>query len=449
MVTRFRANVILVLLCAAGLARAQSAPVLADRSGSHLTGVHIVDARSALVWAESETLHIWRLDITGARANVHIRWTAIPAPSGLKTFKDRGGDKGSPQMHVNLGPSGVIRVFWDDGEREFGDAHFKFDLHQAESRDEGRTWREYLSTVVEPGGGAKFVEECRFVDRLHGWMILTGDPGAGMLPEMLATTSDGGHTWKKIADSDQPATGLPLGINGGQALLVRSATVASFIAARSLEHQAPLVAARTEDGGDTWTNTPVLDRAMWLGASVGALAQRRNDPKQSHRVCVDADLQSYDQPSDSYRDGDARYCSADDGRTWSLPVPVPKPTAIIGDTGPALGHGSGLPVYADAALGFTEVWGDHKAPGWKPDGDPSGHETSREYGLFVTADAGKTWKPVPASIAEHYRDSESVSITQADARGNTVWLLITVPGDSTRSDLFFSADHGITWRHVP
>jgi hypothetical protein len=404
---------------------------------TRIDGVHALNPGSALVWADTGAPHIWRVEFSGVSANAPIRRTAIPTPPELKLFKDRSRQERSPQAHVNFGPDGTLRIFWVDNEREFGEAHFKFDLHQAESADEGRTWRMYRSTLPEPGGGASQVGQCRFVDRQHGWMLLFGGPGGGQLPEMLATTADGGRTWKTVADSDQQGAGnAPLGRNGGQSFVIRSATIAAFVAARNSEKELPLGAAWTADGGHTWLNTPISQESSWVGYNVGELAQLKDDPIHPHRVCVDALLNRYDQSSDSYSSGDARYCSADDGRTWLSPVRVPMPTTIIGDTGPGRGHGSSIPVYADATLGFAKVWGDRKALG-------------REYALFVTTDAGKTWNPAPAPMAQRYRASEDIQMTQVDAQGNTVWLLLTLAGDSPHSDLFVSCDHGVTWRFVP
>ncbi len=198
------------------------------------------------------------LEISGLGPNAPIRWTAIPTPPELKTFKDRSKEEGSPQVKVNFGPDGTMRVFWADNEREFGEAHFEFDLHQAESADEGHTWRVYQSTLLEPGGDASEVGQCRFVDRQHGWMLLFGEPGAGQLPEMLVTTADGGHTWQTVADWTHYGPGkAPLGRDGAQSLVVRSATVASLVVSRNLENESPVEVARTEDGGYTWIDTPI------------------------------------------------------------------------------------------------------------------------------------------------------------------------------------------------
>jgi len=416
----FRTNVALVLLCAAGSAVwLQSAPSPAELPATRIDGVQALNPRSALVWGDSDTLQIWRVEFLGVGANAGIRWTAIPTPPELKTFKDSSKEEGSPQVKVNFGPDGTMRVFWADNEREFGEAHFEFDLHQAESADEGHTWRVYQSTLLEPGGLPE-VGQCRFVDRQHGWMLLFGGLGAGQLPEMLVTTADGGHTWQTVANWDQHGPGTaPLGRTGAQSLVVRSATVASLVVGRTAENEVPLAAASTEDGGHTWISTSISHPS---GFDVPGLAQLKDDPTQPHRVCVDA-LLKYDQSSDSY--SGARYCSADDGRTWLSPVRVPMP---------GFGYGSSIPVYADATLGFAEAWGDlRKAP---------------DYTLFVTRDAGKTWNLAPASITERYKASDDVQVTQVDGQGNTVWLLLTLAGDSPHSDLFVSADHGVTWRLV-
>lgn len=390
-----------------------------------IDGVHAFKSRTALVWGDSDTLHIWRVELTGDSRDAPIRWTALPTPPELKTFKDRSKEEGSPQVHVNVGPDGTLRVFWADNEREFGEAHFKFDLHQAESADEGRTWRSYQSTLPEPGGGAKSVAQCNFVDRGHGWMLLFGDAGVGIQPQMLVTTSDGGRTWKKAADSDQHGASFWPWSNGPESLIVRSATVASIMTTENTGNKLPLVAALTEDGGQTWRNTPISEPS---GFTVSELAELKNDPMRPHHFCVDTLLSRYDPQLDSYRYSDARYCSGDDGQTWLSRTRVPLPTAVIGD--------SSIPVYADATLGFAEVWKDR------------GPKSVREYALFITRDGGKTWNPAPALIAGRYRVSEMIQVT-ADEQGGTTWLILKSTGDSPHSNLFVSSDRGITWRFVP
>ena len=119
----FRTNALLILLCAAGSAVwSQSAPSPAELPATRIDGVQALNPRSALVWGDSDTLQIWRVEFLGVGANAGIRWTVIPTPPELKTFKDRSKEEGSPQVKVNFGPDGSMRVFWADNEREDGEA---------------------------------------------------------------------------------------------------------------------------------------------------------------------------------------------------------------------------------------------------------------------------------------------------------------------------------------
>jgi hypothetical protein len=281
------------------------------------------------------------------------------------------------------------------------------------------------------------------VDGEHGWMILHSDPGGGMLPEILVTTADGGRTWEKPHDYSRPEgemrVEMPIGENLPQLLIAESPTEAAFIAGRRFPDR--LVATHTEDGGLIWA--PPFTLFQGAVSELSGLVKERTHPE---RLCFDAEFESYDQKSGSTEIDHKRYCSLDGGTTWRPPVALPNPSVTIGDNGRGLGHGLTLPVYADATLGFTTVWGDHKSANWKDDGNPAGRESWREYRLYETTDGGKTWKQAPASVTNHYRAIDNIQIKQLESQGYSGWLLVTVPGDSLSSAFFYSADHGTNWK---
>ena len=146
---------------------------------------------------------------------------------------------------------------------------------------------------------------CQMVDAQHGWMVLNGDPGASMLPEMPVTTSDGGKTWKRIA-----AMGMPIGEDFPQLLIARSSQSASFVAGRIEGPKHPetseygeLLVSRTDDGGQTWSPAATLYQSLPYGLSG---LQNGQTPGS---VCFDVDFAA----------ADKRFCSFDGGMTWLAP----------------------------------------------------------------------------------------------------------------------------------
>lgn len=61
------------------------------------------------------------------------------------------------------------------------------------SHDNGRTWQRL------PDPGSSFEQRVYFRDASHGWLLAGGEPGAGAQMKELFGTTDGGHTWTKLA----------------------------------------------------------------------------------------------------------------------------------------------------------------------------------------------------------------------------------------------------------
>ena len=116
--------------------------------------------------------------------------------------------------------------------------------------DGGRTW--LLSTGPAQEGLAG---DITFVDRLHGWLAIGLGAAAGSEAIAIDATSDGGATWRLIAESDPPSgglgsSGIAFGCDKGE-VAFGSPTVGILPTSCATDQQ---YAYRTTDGGRRWTS---------------------------------------------------------------------------------------------------------------------------------------------------------------------------------------------------
>jgi photosystem II stability/assembly factor-like uncharacterized protein len=141
-------------------------------------------------------------------------------------------------------------------------------LHQLFITDDaGATWR----TVNAPGG-----DVLDFVDAQHGWLGGAGGDGGGMAAKEIDATSDGGNTWRPVAESYYgsvtPQAGIGnLSLDGGGTALSFLDPLDGWLAT---EGRASFL-FYTNDGGHTWqgvaSGTPpsTIDQIAFANASDG------------------------------------------------------------------------------------------------------------------------------------------------------------------------------------
>jgi hypothetical protein len=409
------------------VASATAIPARAQADPEQLSGLRLLNPRSALVWADRATsFQIWRFDLDPTP-----RWTSLTIPAALKDFKAENlEDDGLVTVSLQ---GNTLRLLWVE-EGDVVNQTIPYTVTQAESTNLGATWQVFRSTLVDREMAMTGIRQMVMADPLHGWMILQGEGGAGMLPESLATTSDGGRNWRLV-----PAKEMPIGDTGPQLLIVRSPSEAWFATIEYAEEN-PLLLSHTADGGRTWHEDAAFPPKS-PPCKHCTLAELSIPDDQPHpgKACFEVGLRP-EGPNQNNELGQVRYCLGPNGLNWSAAVSLPTPhPAFFADS---LSHYSSLPLFADRMVGFSKACAEHKGPGWKNDGNPKGDETQYECENDQTSDGGKTWQPanLPWAI-------KSATVSQVAGLGHDVWLLVTGGPDADHpvSSVLHSADHGVTW----
>ena len=233
-----------------------------------------------------------------------------------------------------------------------------------------------------------------FTDPDHG--VLVGAAGNGAGAGVVATTSDGGHTWSARLLDTPPLYGVSL----------RGSSVLASVACR-VDAPADCLATllRSEDGGRTWiaSRDTALDHAQ---LTPGGLAWATYNPTISY----------------------AGFASSHDGGvTWKrYPSPCPR----------------GFPIFEPSGISFPTA-----TSGWLAC-DGGGGLGSSAKALFHTTDAGTTWKTlfvqslgdggVPSGPANELLLGGDLTLIDFLADG-TGWI-------STGDGLFVTHDGGLSWR---
>jgi len=284
-------------------------------------------------------------------------------------------------------------------------------------------------------------------DGLHGWMLLTSDPGAGQLPEELATTRDGGRSWKK-AD----AKGMPIGRNGPQLLIPRSPSEAWFAAIHYDEDQNPVLMSHSLDGGRTWHEDASFEREFsWCKNCTAVTLSATDNRFHASHACFEVALLASDAADKVTGAGQAvtgasqaRYCLAPGARSWLAPVRLQVPKAPSAKM--ALQHVFLLPLFASRTLGFTVVDTDRPESSGHPESHPNGQGGGNSRSaVYQTNDGGRSWHTAPAPLQSGGNADATVSVAQVEGSGRDVLLLLQTAGEDTSYKLLYSADYGSSW----
>ena len=275
------------------------------------------------------------------------------------------------------------------------------------SADAGRTWIVAADTRHWPS-----VVRVHFMDRAHGWAFSSQDE-QGFVHTALHVTADGGRTWRRRA--------APFTAHDEFAPAPHELAFAGRIVWSGMSNDGLLW--RSATGGRTWT---VSSRPQWTLLDRVAATTGRT-------VVVETDL------------GTLR--SDDGGRSWRAIRPLnARAAAVIGrsrtfvaptnefySSAAFLRSRAGWrrlrpPPAARGVAAVSFVDADH---GTLVSGDPDGYG---RVPLFVTSDAGRTWRAVRVPRGVHVDDHAVI--------GPGVIALVETP------TLYVSLDDGAHWQRV-
>jgi hypothetical protein len=383
------------------------------------TGFRWTGADAAVVWDDAaQGFQLWRLSLGDKPM-----WTDYPVPRALTQLKARNpesqDDYGSGKVIVTH-DFGKLHLLWTE-MLDCNDDNPKpctLIIHQAEAGI-GNGWR--LSTSeIHDDGLVDSILQVIMVDAQHGWMLLSGDPGAGQLPEEIATTSDGA-TWKLTAAKD-----APIGRNRPQLLMPRSATEAWMTMVDYDDDAPPILMSHTNDGGRTWKADKTFpggpNELRCVTYCMFDQLSRPDNEFHPGKECFEGIVEQRNGPPDYAVNAwkQVRYCTTPDGHQWEKPVALPQ---VLPAATPVADSREELPVFADRNLGFKE--------------------TSR--GVFETTNGGMTWQEsAPLDASSNF--GKDLTVKQTAATGDKVLLLLSGPNDDTKNNkLLYSADRGTTW----
>lgn len=338
--------------------------------------MHLLDARNGYGWSAEHPV-------------------AVTRDGGATWFDATPRNAGDASTAVIKGCFTDARTGWTFSLRAAAD------MTVYGTRDGGRSWSKLAAVPVKYGDGNMSVT---FADARHGWFEeLTA--GMGQSAGELFATSDGGKTWRKVAESafgDPAASGkrgtLPF---GGRLAAQRDGTLWLSGSQRAAEYQGGpgfIWLFRSPDGGRTWAQVklPVPAANRQDGTSVSQPAFFG----QSGLVTV------------LYTSGKAVvYASADGGKSWAARGTLPA---------------GGWPVFADATHG------------WQTDGRR----------VYRTQDGGRSWQPLATDPALRKAGSKRflLQLDFIDARHG--WAVFEGRGADIEPMLLATTDGGKTWENV-
>ena len=388
------------------------------------TGFVVTGPEKLAIWsARGQQFGLWSLQLGSAP-----RWTNLPLPEELtrSLAKNSGnGDDEDSGILVTYA-NGRLHIFWVDAEP----------CARASARQCSLVYSaETALDVVHWSVSQSRLRNEMFMDSVDqvvltpddgGWMTLTGEPGAGQLPSLLAVSRDGGRTW-----SVSPAAGMPIGRNHPELTIVRSAKEAWAIAVDLDDEDPPLVVAHTIDGGANWLrNQSIPQTVPWCQQCHAEELSRQDNAVHAGRTCFEMVLR----PDKPGHPAEGRYCLSADGGNWGPPIPLTLPAEMNQS---AEGFESGeLPMFVTAVIGFQVDWTD------VPTGNGT---TSRKMIIYQTGDGGRTWSPSKLMQVLHPEKDLVFGLQQAAPAGDDIVVLFADADDRV---LLRSRDKGETWTRL-
>ncbi len=402
-------------------------PTVSEETAGRLEGVWPATATTAWAWTSerlpesatdsspSRRLRLWIVDLhRGPREAI---WREQKLPQDLAAFERRAARDGLTGFAAYAPSAHAMYLLWikaDSAAR----------LTIMTTRCLAGLSCSTVSAVSSANGVAEGLDAIGAVSGVGDgrlWALFTGEPGAGHRPERLGFTIDGGHTWQFV-DRDTIESGI-LGGNVPKFLVARS-THELWIGTIGFASGIPaLVIARTRDDGRTWTLMHPFSQAYpgCADCTLAGFAGKVPGPRSLGRPndCLDAEVNRPNADPQTIRM--IRYCSTDDGNTWTL-------TRV---SWPPSGDNSRFveAVYVSDSLGWTT-----QAAG------------GREYRTFQTTSGGQTWNPIPDDLRRFIYGR--LTIKDARREGHSLWILYGSTDSDANNALLYSSDLGAHWSAV-
>lgn len=261
------------------------------------------------------------------------------------------------------------------------------------TQDGGRTWDPSTSISISAGGTGTL----DFVDSQHGWLLFSLEAGMSHEEVALYRTTDGGIHWQQVSlTSGTPGTSTP----GSLPLVCDKSGITFSDATTGWAGGAcpggKLFLYVTHDAGQTWKPVTLPTPSDYPTDLYSQCKCAVSRPTFVTSQVGFVTVQIYEQSQHMIL-----YATEDSGATWTLQdLPV---TQVLG----------GGPDVIDAAIG------------WLTDGQQ----------LYVTHDAGDTWKPT-GTLPSPGEDVRSLDAVDA----STGWLL--------GQHLYVTHDAGQSWSPV-
>lgn len=248
--------------------------------------------------------HVWRQKVSGGESAVLYtsdggqHWLDVSPPALAGAVKKLLAEQGTEGLSgsVALCPVDIQRAWMSIPLASIKGVLLEY------TGDAGQHWKQVVVPVTTDRAAISFLDE------LHGFMLCTSTPAAGLMDKKVYGTEDGGKHWQEL--NPPPATSCyPTGIS------FRSTVMGWITATYHGGNDAPLYL--TKDGGKSWqlqklnipddyrggyadTYPPVF---IGLEKRVGYLPVKlvRHDPKPGHYAWVN-------------------YETEDGGMTWHVPA---------------------------------------------------------------------------------------------------------------------------------
>jgi photosystem II stability/assembly factor-like uncharacterized protein len=340
-----------------------------------------------------------------------VGWAISNTPSGGSVLRtaDGGGHwrnvsppgvaSASGATGYFLNPDDAWAAIWTQGQANSGQRGTETIWR---TTDGGRTWQQ--STPIEGNHSGQLY----FVDRLNGWLLQSGDVGAGQDPVTIYRTTDGGATWTQSSVSGAGGNTLPVSCTKSGIVFMDSGTSPSNgWVTGDCAGGTPFFYATT-DGG-----------ASWAPASLPS----PDDPSQPLGPCPC----SFQPP---------QFVDTTHG---FLPAAIPNEQGGVGhyiyttDDSGATWHMAGLTPIQNALPAFAFADPQH----WFA-------ATNGGNTLYGTSDGGKTW----SVIANPPQFGDGVNSLQfTDAQHG--WAVLAASGPQGEgSKLLQTSDGGKTWSTI-